>query len=233
MRINDIIIETQVDEIDRRGFLKGMGAAALAGAAGSAMGQTQGPGYWANYAAELANNSIPKITAGAVLGAVAGIRLNKSDFEKMKAQVFEKVHKMVEAYCRITNSYNAKEIINTANSQAVKSSQADDAFNRGKFSVKFLIVYKSVLEDGLEQWKIKGTQQPPVAPVAQQPQKAEPQEIQLNIKADKKVGDTVKMMSGPYEGKRVQITQIVGQRDKPTANGHTHKALGRVLESIQ
>ena len=39
MRINEIITETQVDEIDRRGFLKGMGAAAVAGGAGYKIGQ--------------------------------------------------------------------------------------------------------------------------------------------------------------------------------------------------
>jgi len=35
MRINEIIAESKLDEIDRRGFLKGMGAAAIAGTAGS------------------------------------------------------------------------------------------------------------------------------------------------------------------------------------------------------
>jgi len=35
------VAEGQLDEIDRRGFLKGMGAAAVAGAAGSAMAQNQ------------------------------------------------------------------------------------------------------------------------------------------------------------------------------------------------
>ena len=43
MRINEIITETQVDEIDRRGFLRGLGAAAVAGAAGNAKADWAGP----------------------------------------------------------------------------------------------------------------------------------------------------------------------------------------------
>ncbi len=37
MKVNDIITEEQIDEIDRRGFLKGVGAAALAGVSGNAI----------------------------------------------------------------------------------------------------------------------------------------------------------------------------------------------------
>ena len=232
MRLNEIITETQVDEIDRRGFLKGMGAAAVAGAAGSAMAQTESPGYWANYAAELADKSIPRITASAFGAAMIGLQPNSgADFSKMKAHIFEKVHAMVTAYCKITNSYKAKEIINKANSNAIKSSQADDPVNRGKFSVKFLIVYKSVLEDALEEWKTKGRQQQPTQRQEQPPQQStqqQPQEIKLNLKLNRQVGDVITVRGGPADGKKAKVTQILG----PNKEGTGNKGLGVIVESV-
>ena len=240
MRLNEIITETQVDEIDRRGFLKGMGAAAVAGAGASlpTLAQAKGPGYWANYAGKVLADS----TGGLKIKLrSADIEISTGDSVSPIEYMATNVYELVTKYCELTDSYNAKQAIDNATKEAIKISKIDSFVYRSGSEKQFVLAYRASLNDEVYEWKKQRKpaqttqqqpQQQPAAQTTQQPQKVAPQEIQLNIKADKKVGDTVKMMSGPNEGKRVQITQIIGQRDKPTANGHTHKALGRVLESV-
>jgi len=103
------------EDITRRGFLQGAGAAAVAGAAGgvATKANAQEIVKWANYAAKLAVDSIWNLLKE---------QTNRVEIEyDWKGYVYQNVHNWVTNYCAQTNSYNAKNVIDYCNSVAYDS----------------------------------------------------------------------------------------------------------------
>lgn len=236
------VSEGSLEEIDRRGFLKGMGAAAVAGAAGSVNAQSF----------SFANDELLGDSVSDAVQSVSSLRSMKSRFlspvhrTKILGFAEEKLNEMLLAFIRETGISDIKKIAEQVNVTALKQANADpepgfgDRFQSQMDPVapglnnmaakeaadqvgNFLLYYKRGL--GYYYKKIKN---PESINQHQEPQKAAPHEIKLNLKSDRKVGDIVTVRSGPHEGKRVKVTQILG----PNKEGKGNKGLGVVVESV-
>ena len=110
------IMESQgvAEDLTRRGFLKGAGAAAVAGAAGgtTTKANAQQITQWVKYATDLA----VKTTLG---------RLHQDTGYDLRNWVATNVGNWVNGYCAQTNSYNAKNVIDYCNQQGLSASGLD------------------------------------------------------------------------------------------------------------
>lgn len=99
----------QLDEISRRGFLQGAGAAAVAGAAGgtATKANAQQVSQWVKYATDLATSTFRQFARGQDTGY------------DLRNWLVSNVSHWVMTYCVDTNSYNAKEVIDYCNRQAL------------------------------------------------------------------------------------------------------------------
>jgi thermostable 8-oxoguanine DNA glycosylase len=105
------VAEGSLEEVDRRGFLKGMGAAAVAGAAGGSMtkANAQEVTQWVRYATELSINTFKRFARGQDTGY------------DLRNWLVVNVSNWVTDYCAKTNSYNAKAVIDYCNQQAIEA----------------------------------------------------------------------------------------------------------------
>ena len=238
---DDVDYENMIDEVDRRGFLKGLGAAAVAGAAGSAMAQSKakGPGYWANYAVSTAKAKLGgfKIDLGAMSdhfasqpgpGQITIQQGNSAQRAEAKwAQVTIDAHELVTRYCVETDSYNAKQVIDDAIDDGIKAGDLGGTFIKANATLNFWLAFKASINDAHYEWKKAGRPSQAEQPKQQPPQQP-PQEIKLNLKPNRQVGDIVTVNGGVANGKKVKVTQILGPNEKGTGN----KGLGVVVESV-
>jgi DNA-binding protein Fis len=106
--------EGSLEEIDRRGFLKGVGAAAVAGAAGGAKAQEVKFDVAARIAVQKAQTAI---------GKFFWIRLG-GEQSRIMDYIAQNVNKAVLAYCMDTNGYNVLEVIDYATDSAYRAADA-------------------------------------------------------------------------------------------------------------
>jgi len=106
--------EGSLEEIDRRGFLKGVGAAAVAGAAGGAKAQN------VNYA-EAAATAVRK--AQDAVGSFNSVKFG-GEGSRIKNYIGQNVNRAVLAYCMDTNGYMVNEVIDYATNFAYKQADA-------------------------------------------------------------------------------------------------------------
>jgi hypothetical protein len=101
----------QLDEIDRRGFLKGMGAAAVAGATGGAIGQTIGAGENESaWAAGYSNNMWQSLA---------------KDNNSYNKWIYDTVKKYATEYFQYSNGVNFQDTIKTAVLEAYTAVRPD------------------------------------------------------------------------------------------------------------
>ena len=107
------VAETELEEVDRRGFLKGLGAAAVAGAAGgvATKADAQEINKWVSYATNLATKSME--------------RIHQDSGYDLRNWLVVNVSNWVTDYCTKTNSYKAKEVIDYCNQQGLDASGLD------------------------------------------------------------------------------------------------------------
>jgi hypothetical protein len=107
------LAEGSLEEVDRRGFLKGLGAAAVAGAAGgvATKADAQEVTQWTKYATDLAVRTMS--------------RIHPDTGYDLRNWLVTNVGNWVSDYCRQTNSYNAKNVIDSCNQQAYEASGLD------------------------------------------------------------------------------------------------------------
>jgi hypothetical protein len=227
------LLEGSLEEIDRRGFLKGMGAgaAAVAGAGLPTLAQAKGPGYWANYAGK----KLEDATSGFKIKLrSADIEISTGDSVSPREYIATNVYDLVTKYCELTDCYNAKQAIDNATNEAIRISKIDSFVYRAGSDKQFVLAYRASLNDEVYEWRKAGKptqkqEQPAPQSSVQQPQKAAPQEIKLNLKLNRQVGDIVTVNGGVADGKRVKVTQILGPNEKGTGN----KGLGVIVESVE
>lgn len=113
-QVRNCVPNESVDEdITRRGFLKGVGAAAVAGAAGgtATKANAQQVSQWVKYATDLATKSMG--------------RIHQDTGYDLRNWLVVNVSNWVTDYCTKTNSYNAKEVIDYCNQQGLEASGLD------------------------------------------------------------------------------------------------------------
>jgi hypothetical protein len=141
------VAEGSLEEIDRRGFLKGMGAAAVAGAAGGATkANAQQVSQWVKYATDLATKSMG--------------RISRQTGYDLRNWLVVNVSNWVTDYCTKTNSYNAKEVIDYCNQQGLEASGLDKehalvtAFltNMKDRYQDFLSAYRAAISDKIQEF---------------------------------------------------------------------------------
>jgi len=108
------VAEGSLSEIDRRGFLKGMGAAAVAGAAGGAKAQEVKFDVAARIAVQKAQTAIGKFFTVKFGG----------EQSRIMDYIAQNVNKAVLAYCMDTNGYNVLEVIDYATDSAYRAADA-------------------------------------------------------------------------------------------------------------
>ena len=104
------VAESDLEEVDRRGFLKGLGAAAGAAALGSTAtnANAQEVNKWVKYATDLALRTMS--------------RLHQDTGYDLRNWLVTNVGNWVSDYCFKTNSYNAKSVIDYCNQQGYEAS---------------------------------------------------------------------------------------------------------------
>jgi TonB family protein len=144
------LAEEAVDEdISRRGFLKGAGAAAVAGAGlattSNAKADEQEINKWVKYATDLAIASM-------------GWMARDTKYE-LREWLVDNVSKWVSDYCTKTNSYNAKEVVDYCNQKGAEASGMDKLNVVGKiFSNNMKDRYQDFLyayRDGIKESYLK------------------------------------------------------------------------------
>jgi hypothetical protein len=221
------VFESSLEEIDRRGFLKGMGAAAVAGAIPLGA-KAQSPNYpqLANYAVQKADEivtSYPSVMTG-------GRRSYFANYTR------ENVYNSTIWYLNNTNGYNAEQVINYGILSAKRECDAlktgfGDLIGGGglrdnvgmKVVNTFVQTYNAAITQKYNEVQQQSQQQ------SQQPHKSAPQEIKLKLKLNRQVGDIILVRGGPADGKKAKITQIFGPNEEGTAN----KGLGVIIESVE
>jgi hypothetical protein len=130
--------EDSLEEVDRRGFLKGLGAAAVAGAAGgvATKADAQEVTQWTKYATDLATRTMG--------------RIHQDTGYDLRNWLVTNVGNWVSDYCRQTNSYNAKNVIDTCNQQAYEASGLD---KENKLVSAFLTNMKNRYQDFLNAYR--------------------------------------------------------------------------------
>jgi hypothetical protein len=149
MKINQILSETELHdllEMDRRGFLKGLGAATVAGATGGitkgAKAQNVNYAQYAMMAAKKAGDSITSSNWVALSGSAGTVR----------SYVSNNIQQLVTAYCMDTDAYNIENVIEYANKQSLEAADnvgytlgADRRTISVDKSNAFVSTYRSVL----------------------------------------------------------------------------------------
>ena len=142
MKIREML--DRLDEISRRDFLKGAGATAGLAAMGAPKGaQAQEVVKWANYARQLALDSV---------------RVSSNDPSgDLRSWVAQNVSIWVSNYCEYTNSYNAKNVIDYCNETALDASGFKDAgltlfrllnvADLKKRANDFILTYRSAIQE--------------------------------------------------------------------------------------
>jgi hypothetical protein len=132
------VAEGSLEEIDRRGFLKGLGAAAVTGAAGgvATKADAQEVTQWTKYATDLATRTMG--------------RIHQDTGYDLRNWLVTNVGNWVSDYCRQTNSYNAKNVIDTCNQQAYEASGLD---KENKLVSAFLTNMKNRYQDFLNAYR--------------------------------------------------------------------------------
>jgi hypothetical protein len=221
------IEQGNMDEADlnRRGFLKGMGAAAVAGAAGGAKAQDVSYDEAARIAVQKAQQSISKFISLTIGGSKSRIL----DY------IGENVNKAILAYCIDTDAYNVMAVIDYATNRAYQAGDAvpiaiiDRSSSATSISVAnaFMNAYSAAIAQKFNEYKKRsqiGT--PPV-------------QDQLNndlkvtyVDTNKRVGDIVvtKGNNTLPDGTKLEIVKIVGPADLP--GKRPIKALGKIIESV-
>jgi len=138
MAFSDDQLDEGLTEVDRRGFLKGLGAAAVAGAAGgvATKADAQEVTQWTKYATDLATRTIG--------------RIHQDTGYDLRNWLVTNVGNWVSDYCRQTNSYNAKNVIDTCNQQAYEASGLD---KENKLVSAFLTNMKNRYQDFLNAYR--------------------------------------------------------------------------------
>ena len=227
------VTEDSLEEIDRRGFLKGLGAAAMAGAAGSAKAID-----FSDPIDEIVDETIKELSENRALNTsylpadkkivlLDGVR--KTLYDALISFIQQTGIKNVSTVAKIAKKAGLEK---AGEGQFGKFAAAYSAGGHPQVMVKqaydtcqnFKEAYIGSLRVQFKQFK---TNQQPEQP-AQQPQKSEQQEIKLNLKPNRKVGDLITVNSGPHEGKRVRVTQVLGPNEKGTGN----KGLGVIIEGV-
>jgi hypothetical protein len=108
------VAEGSLEEIDRRGFLKGLGAAAVAGAAGSAKAQN------VNYA-EVAAAAVQK--AQNAIGSFNSVKFG-GERNRIMNFIAQNVNRAVLAYSMDTNGYMVNDVIDYATNFAYRQADA-------------------------------------------------------------------------------------------------------------
>jgi len=180
----NVATKKKTDEaIDRRGFLKGLGAAAMTGAIGKASAQEVVK--WANYAAKLAVDSIWNLLKEQAWLDADGRWHPSPSFNQntgssrveieydWRGYVYQNIHNWVTSYCAQTNSYNAKNVIDYCNSVAYDSmgrgEKTDSFFGKLAQNMaagsekeqvnKFVQSYRAAITEKTEEWSKLKTQQ--------------------------------------------------------------------------
>jgi hypothetical protein len=132
----------QLDEISRRDFLKGAGATAGLAAMGAPKDATaQEVVKWANYARKLALDSVGNVS--------------DQNWE-LRDWIAQNVSIWVSNYCEYTNSYNAKNVIDYANEEALNASGFKDTnwllrgfglYDLKRRSNDFLTTYRAAIQE--------------------------------------------------------------------------------------
>jgi hypothetical protein len=152
-----VVAEGNLEEIDRRGFLKGVGAAAVAGAAGGVTAQTNNsPTEFANYAARLATSSI-KDGLPMIARMTGGDNVRGGWFN----HVYPNIHQMILSYCTSTNSYNARQVIDSANKTALQASGITEVTPGRNFANQinvFMSTYRGEILQAVRQYENQSTQ---------------------------------------------------------------------------
>jgi hypothetical protein len=126
------------EDITRRGFLKGAGAAAVAGAAGgvATKANAQQVSQWVKYATDLATKSMG--------------RIHQDTGYDLRNWLVVNVSNWVTDYCTKTNSYNAKEVIDYCNQQGLEASGLD---KQNALVTAFLTNMKNRYQDFLSAYR--------------------------------------------------------------------------------
>ena len=151
----------QLDEIDRRGFLKGMGAAAVAGAAGGLSKNAKAQSMNYDDAARLAVQKAQEAIGKFFWVNVGGQRSRIMDF------IAQNVNKAIMAYCMDTNGYQVMEVIDYATDKAfnaadqTKPSIEDRAGQKLAISTAnvFMNTYDSVILQKFNEYRQRAPQQ--------------------------------------------------------------------------
>ena len=129
--------EGSLEEVDRRGFLKGLGAAAVAGAAGvSTKADAQEVTQWTKYATDLAVRTMS--------------RIHQDTGYDLRNWLVTNVSNWVTDYCSRTNSYNAKNVIDYCNQQGLEASGLD---KQNALVTAFLTNMKNRYQDFLSAYR--------------------------------------------------------------------------------
>jgi hypothetical protein len=126
-------------EVDRRGFLRGLGAAAVAGAAGGATtkANAQEITKWVNYATNLATKTM-------------GGRIHQDTGYDLRNWLVVNVSNWVTDYCNKTNSFNAQTVIDYCNQQGVEAAGLD---KQNALVTAFLTNMKNRYQDFLSAYR--------------------------------------------------------------------------------
>lgn len=159
----------RLDEVTRRDFLKGVGATAGAAALGSPKGaQAQEIVKWTNYARKLALSSVGNVY--------------NQNWE-LRDWIAQNVSMWVSNYCEYTNSYNAKNVIDYANEEALDASGFKDTnwllrgfglYDLKRRSNDFLVTYRAAMQEKTKEWERAGRPQTytPQSDSSQQPRQS-------------------------------------------------------------
>jgi hypothetical protein len=146
----------ELDEIDRRGFLKGLGAAAMAGAGlgASTKASAQETNKWIQYAKDLIKDSPLN-------------RMHQETGWDLRNWLLKNISNWVMDYCNATNCYNAKAVFDYCHNQGVQASGLDKqhalvtAFltNMKDRYQDYLTAYRSCINDKIQEFNQKAQSQ--------------------------------------------------------------------------